>query len=364
MTTFRRSADAAGPRKGRGAASNPENRFAAHRREFVDDGWAPVDEAFEPAPLRTHVTPEIAKSILSRNDSPDIPFTFSINPYHGCEHGCIYCYARPSYAYLDLSPGLDFETRLFAKVNAAELLREALRKPGHRCEAIALGANTDAYQPVERDFRITRSLLEVLDACHHPVTIVTKNALVLRDLDILGRLAARNLVHVFISVTTLDHEVARRMEPRASSPTRRIETLQALKEACVPCGVMVAAIVPFLTDHETEAILERAAGAGATRAAYVLLRLPLEIDVLFCEWLGHNFPLKADHVMGRVRAMRDGRAYDPTFGTRMRGEGLFADLLAQRFGKARDRLGLNRDRRGLDSTRFRPPGPAGQLDLF
>ncbi len=353
-----------GPRKGRGAASNPENRFASVRREVVDDGWEPVDDDGRPAPLRTHVTRETAKSILSRNDSPDIPFTFSINPYRGCEHGCVYCYARPSHAYLDLSPGLDFETRLFAKMNAAELLREALRKPGHRCEAIALGANTDAYQPVERDFRITRSLLEVLEACHHPVTIVTKNALVLRDLDILGRMAARNLVHVCMSVTTLDHAVARRMEPRASSPTRRIEALQALTEAGVPCGVMVAPIVPFLTDHETEAILERAAGAGATRAGYVLLRLPLEIDALFCEWLAHHFPLKAEHVMRRVRAMRGGRSYDATFGKRMRGEGLFADLLAQRFGKACDRLGLNRERRSLDTTQFRPPGPAGQLDLF
>lgn len=364
MSTPHRNAGATGPTKGRGAASNPENRFAARQREAADDGWKQADDEGHAPPLRTHVTPETAKSILSRNDSPDIPFTFSINPYRGCEHGCVYCYARPSHAYLDLSPGLDFETRLFAKVNAAELLREALRRPGHRCESIALGANTDAYQPIERDFRITRSLLEVLDACRHPVTIVTKNALVLRDLDILGRMAARNLVHVFISVTTLDHEVARRMEPRASSPTRRIEALHALKEAGVPCGVMVAPIVPFLTDHETEAILERAAGAGATRAAYVLLRLPLEIDALFSEWLAHHFPLKADHVMSRVRAMRGGRSYDATFGKRMRGEGLFADLLAQRFGKACDRLGLNRERRSLDTTRFRPPGPAGQLDLF
>lgn len=357
-------AGAPGPRKGRGAASNPENRFAAQRREAADDGWEPFDDDGQAPPLRTHVTRETAKSILSRNDSPDIPFTFSINPYRGCEHGCVYCYARPSHAYLDLSPGLDFETRLFAKVNAAELLRETLRRPGRRCEPIALGANTDAYQPVERDLRITRSVLEVLDACRHPVTIVTKNALVLRDLDILARMAGRNLAHVFISVTTLDHAVARRMEPRASSPTRRLEALQALRAAGVPCGVMVAPVVPFLTDHETEAILERAAAAGATRAAYVLLRLPLEIDGLFSEWLAHHFPLKADHVMSRVRAMRGGRTYDATFGKRMRGEGLFADLLAQRFAKACDRLGLNRERRSLDTTRFRPPGPAGQLDLF
>ncbi len=364
MSTHSRAAGVVGPTKGRGAASNPENRFAAHRRETQDDGWSVADGEDPPPALRTQVTREFAKSILSRNDSPDIPFTFSINPYRGCEHGCVYCYARPSHAYLDLSPGLDFETRLFAKVNAAELLREALRKPGHRCEPIALGANTDAYQPVERDLRITRSILEVLDQCRHPVTIVTKNALVLRDIDILARMAGRNLVHVFISVTTLDHQVARRMEPRASSPARRIEALQALHEARVPCGVMVAPIVPFLTDHETETILERAAAAGAARAAYVLLRLPLEIDGLFSEWLANHFPLKAAHVMSRVRAMRGGQTYDATFGKRMRGEGLFADLLAQRFGKACDRLGLNRERRSLDTTRFRPPGPAGQLDLF
>ena len=352
--------------KGRGAALNPEGRFESLRREAVDDGWiVPSDESGEPAPrLRTHVTRETAKSILSRNASPDIPFTLSINPYRGCEHGCIYCYARPSHAYLDLSPGIDFETRLFAKVNAAELLRAELARPSHRCESIALGSNTDPYQPVEREFRITRGILEVLDECSHPVGIVTKNALVLRDLDILARMAKRNLVQVFISVTTLDADVSRRMEPRAVAPARRLEALRELRDAGVPCGVMVAPVVPFLTDHEVEAILDAAAAAGATRAGYVLLRLPWEVEGLFRDWLENHYPLKAAHVMSRVQAMHGGRSYDATFGKRMRGEGLFADLLAQRFAKACDRLGINRGRGALDTTRFRPPGPAGQMVLF
>jgi DNA repair photolyase len=364
MNPRHRHRGASVPEKGRGAASNPGNRFEAVQREAADDGWGTTEDDGVAGRLQTHITREVAKSILSRNDSPDIPFTQSINPYRGCEHGCIYCYARPSHAYLDLSPGLDFETRLFAKVNAADLLREALRKPGHRSDAIALGANTDAYQPVERELLITRGVLEVLEACRHPVSIVTKNALVLRDLDILGRMAARNLVQVFVSITTLDHDIARRMEPRASSPTRRIEALKALSGAGVPCGVMVAPIVPFLTDHETESVLEAAARVGALRAGYVLLRLPLELDALFSEWLAHHFPMKAGHVMSRVRAMRGGRVYDASFGARMRGEGLLADLLAQRFRKACDRLGLNHGRSVLDTTQFRPPGPAGQLDLF
>jgi DNA repair photolyase len=353
------------PRRGRGATLNPEGRFEGRRREAFDDGWDAAEwEEVLPA-LRTRVTEEHARSILSRNDSPDIPFTLSLNPYRGCEHGCVYCYARPSHAYLDLSPGLDFETRLFAKVNAAQLLRAELARQSHTVESIALGANTDPYQPAERHYRITRDVLEVLAECGHPVGIVTKNALVLRDLDILAPMARRNLVRVYVSVTTLDHSIARRMEPRASSPARRIEAIRALTEAGVPCGVMVAPIIPFLTDDCLERVLEAAAAAGATRAGYVLLRLPYEIKELFKDWLHHHYPLKAEHVMSRMRAMRAGRENDPSFGSRMRGQGLLAELLERRFANACRRLGLEAGGRGgLDTSQFRPPAAAGQLRLF
>ena len=356
--------------KGRGASLNPESRFGEWRREgrFEADAaeWtSPDGSETAPAPVKTQVTREIARSILSRNASPDVPFTTSLNPYRGCEHGCVYCYARPSHAYLDLSPGLDFETRLHAKVNAAELLRQALGKPGYRCETLALGANTDPYQPIEREFRITRGVLEVLSAHGHPVGIVTKNALVLRDLDLLADMARRNLVQVFLSITTLDHDLARRMEPRASSPTRRLETLAALKAAGVPCGVMVAPVIPFLNDQGIEQVLAAAADAGASRAGYVLLRLPYEIKELFKAWLTNHYPLKAEHVMSRIRAMRQGRENDPRFGARMRGQGVMADLLAQRFDKACRRLGLNQGRGELDTRKFRvPEAPAPQLSLF
>ncbi|MCW5626002.1 MAG: PA0069 family radical SAM protein [Burkholderiales bacterium] len=358
--------ETARPEKGRGATINPEGRFETVRRETVDDGWSPDDASEDPPQrLRTHVTIETARSILSRNDSPDVPFTYSINPYRGCEHGCIYCFARPTHAYLELSPGIDFETRLFAKVNAAALLRRELARPGHKVESIALGANTDPYQPIEREYRITRQVLEVLEACRHPVGIVTKNALVLRDLDLLTAMAQRRLVRVFISITTLDHDIARRMEPRASSPARRLEALQALSAAGVPCGVMVAPVIPFLTDDGLERVLDAAVAAGASTAGYVLLRLPYEIKDLFKDWLAHHYPLKAGHVMSRVRQMRDGKEYDAAFGSRMRGHGMFADLLEQRFEQACRRLGLDRERRsGLDVTQFRPPSPEGQLALF
>jgi DNA repair photolyase len=351
--------------KGRGATLNPEGRFQKLDREAFDDGWETQLEV-EPERPTTIVTAERAKSIISRNESPDIPFSYSINPYRGCEHGCIYCYARPSHAYVDLSPGLDFETRLFAKVNAAELLREELSKRGYRCESITVGANTDPYQPIEREWRVTRQVLEVLAECNHPVAIITKNALVERDLDLLAPMAQKNLAQVFVSVTTLDHDIARRMEPRASAPRRRIQAIRALSAAGVPTGVMVAPIVPFLTDDGIEAVLEAAAEAGAVRAGYTIMRLPWELKELFKGWLEHNYPLKAAHIMSRVRQIRGGKENDPNFGTRQTGTGLIAELLQKRFDKACARLGLNRQRRGsnVDVSLFKPPGAPGQLDLF
>jgi DNA repair photolyase len=352
------------PVKGRGAALNPEGRFESLAREAFDDGWDTPPEEGAPRP-RTTVTAEHAKSILTRNDSPDVPFTFSINPYRGCEHGCTYCYARPSHAYLELSPGLDFETRLFAKVNAAELLRKELSRPAHRVEPIAIGVNTDAYQPIEREWRITRQVLEVLAECEHPCTLITKNAMIERDLDLLVPMAQKHLVQGFVSVTTLDHELARRMEPRAAAPRRRLQAIRNLAAAGVPVGVMVAPVIPFLTDSELEPVLEAAAEAGAQSAGYVLMRLPWELKELFKDWLEHHFPLKAAHVMSRVRQMRGGRENDPGFGSRMRGQGLLAELLEKRFDIACRRLGLNRERRmALDTTRFKPARDRPQLDLF
>jgi DNA repair photolyase len=275
------------------------------------------------------------------------------------------CYARPSHAYLELSPGIDFETRLFAKTNAAEVLREELARPSYRCESITIGANTDPYQPIEREWKITRQVLEVLSGCDHPCSIVTKNALVERDLDLLAPMAQKNLVQVFVSVTTLDHELARRMEPRASAPRRRIEAIRNLAAAGVPVGVMTAPVIPFLTDSGIEEVLETAAEAGAKHAAYVLMRLPWELKELFKDWLQHNYPLKAEHVMSRVRQMRKGKENDPNFGSRHRGEGLLAELLEKRFEIACSRFGLNRERRRpLDVTRFKPPARGGQIPLF
>ena len=357
----------ADPRKGRGAGINPEGRFEQSGREAFDDGWA-TDSADEPVALRTVVTDEHAKSILAHNDSPDIPFTQSINPYQGCEHGCIYCYARPSHAYRNLSPGIDFETRIFARTNAAELLGKELSRPGYRCALIALGANTDPYQPAERGRRITRGILEVCAAFNQPVGIVTKNALVERDIDILAPMAQKGLAEVFVSVTTLDHDLARRMEPRCTAPARRLAAVRALAAAGIPAGVMVAPVIPFLNDHEIEAIIEAAAAHGAQRAGYVLLRLPYEVKTLFRDWLQRHYPLKAAHVMSRVQAMRDGRDNDPRFGSRMRGAGEFAALLKQRFDVACRRAGLNQARRGegavRNTTLFRVPDAARQGSLF
>ena len=348
--------------KGRGATLQIEGRFESVVREIVDDGWGTTDE--ELPPFRTTVTTEHAKSIISHNDSPDLPFSQSINAYRGCEHGCIYCYARPLHAYVNLSPGLDFESKLFAKPDAAKLLRAELAKPSYQCSPIALGSNTDPYQPIEREWKITRQILEVLAEHKHPVSIVTKSALVERDLDVLTQLASDHLVRVFISVTTLDGELARHMEPRAASPRRRLQAVKALNAAGVPCGVMVAPVIPFLTDAELEHVLQAAYEHGARSAGYVLLRLPYEVKDLFKDWLAVHYPLKAEHVMSRMREMRGGRENDPEFGSRFRGQGLFADLLKQRFRKACERLGMNLENRSLNTGIFKPPSRNGQMDLF
>jgi len=347
-------------RRGRGALSNPDGRFEAYTRCDIDDGWGEADVA--PAAIRTSVTIESPRHIISRNDSPDIPFDQSINPYRGCEHGCVYCYARPSHGYVGLSAGLDFESRLFAKPDAAALLRRELAAPRYRVRPIALGSNTDPYQPIERRYRITREILEVLAAHHHPVTIVTKSALVERDLDLLTELAQDNLVAVFVSITTFDRQMARRLEPRAAAPARRMETVARLAQAAIPVGVLLAPIIPALNDAEMDTILQEAAKAGASTAGYILLRLPHEVALLFRQWLETHFPDRASHVMSLVRQSHGGRENDPAFGARMRGQGPYATMLAQRFRLATRRLGLNAREIDLDRTRFRVPG--AQLDMF
>jgi DNA repair photolyase len=350
--------------KGRGAASNAEGRFAVRVHEAEDDGWF-VDGEPPPHP-HTTVNLENARSIISRNESPDVPFSESINPYRGCEHGCFYCFARPTHSYLELSPGLDFETKLFAKTNAAERLRAELAKPGYRCSPIALGTNTDPYQPIERRYRITRQILELLAECRHPFSIVTKNALVERDLDLLAPLAEKNLVKVFLSVTTLDNRLAAKMEPRASAPHRRVQAIRTLSEAGVPVGVMFAPVIPMVNDAELEAVLEASRDAGADSAGYVVVRLPHELKTLFREWLAQHLPLRAEHVMSLIQQLRGGRDYDATFGSRMRGEGVFAQLIAKRFQLAHQRLGFRGGReRVLDCTQFVPPRiPTAQGELF
>lgn len=330
------------PIKGRGAASRPAGRFESTTVTLEDDGWDAADEVEDPQRLVTTVTEEHSRSIVSRNNSPDVGFSQSINPYRGCEHGCVYCFARPSHAYLNLSPGLDFETRLFAKTNAVELLRRELARPGYRPSPIALGINTDSYQPIERRYRLTRSILEVLEAHGHPVSIVTKSALVLRDIDVLGCLAERRLVHVFLSVTSLDNRLSAKLEPRAAAPHTRLKTLRALHEAGVPVGVLVAPVIPAITDMDLERILEAAFDAGARSAGYVLLRLPHELKQIWREWLELHFPDRAAHVMSLIQQMHGGKDYQPAFGTRMRGVGPFADLLRRRFDVARRRLGFGR----------------------
>ena len=336
--------------RGRGARGNLPGRFERQTYE-PDPGVAEM----APHP-DTELIPELSKTIISRNKSPDVGFEQSINPYKGCEHGCIYCFARPAHAYLDFSPGLDFETKIVHKPNAAELLRQELAKPGYRCSPIALGINTDGYQPFEKQLRSTRSLLEIMLETRHPVTIVTKSALVERDLDLLGELARLGLTQVALSITTLDDELKRRMEPRTASPRRRLTTVERLTEAGVPTGVMFAPVIPALNDHELEAVLEASAQAGALWAGYAVLRLPNEVRPLFEDWLAEQYPLRAEHVMSRVRQIRGGRENDSSFGRRMRGQGAYADLLRQRFDRACRRYGLNRGTRpSLKTTLFRPP---------
>ena len=361
---------ATAPIKGRGAASRVAGRFEKTTVRGEDDGWGSVyadafDEDGEPrAPPRTRVTEERARSIISRNQSPDIGFSQSINPYRGCEHGCVYCFARPSLAYLDLSPGLDFETKLYAKTNAAERLREELARPGYVPAEFALGINTDAYQPIERRLRITRQVLEVLAETKHPVHFVTKGGLIERDLDLLAPMARDHLVKVHFSITTLDNALAARMEPRATAPHGKLRAMRALADAGVPVGVMVAPVVPMVSDHELEHILEAAREHGAREAGYVLLRLPHELKQVWREWLSLHYPERAAHVMSLVRQMRGGKDYDSAFGTRMRGEGPFAQLIHQRFRKAHARLGFTRLPR-LDATKFVPPRrPSPQQELF
>ena len=346
--------------KGRGAADSPQGRFEREAREKSED----LPPGPESAP-RTTITLVQARSIISRNDSPDVPFAQSINPYQGCEHGCVYCYARPSHAYHDLSPGLDFETKILGKQNAAELLREELSRPGYRCELIALGANTDPYQPVEREQRITRGILEMLRDFKHPVGIVTKGSLVERDIDILSAMAKEGLAEVHVSIGSFDAGVARTLEPRAAAPYRRIETIRRLAAAGIPVGVLTAPIIPFLSDKDMERTLELAWEAGARNAGYILVRLPHEVKDLFRDWLDAHVPLKAARIMSQINQMRGGRDNDPQFGSRMTGKGLYAELLAQRFEQACRRIGYARaPRHQRDTTKFAVPGRATQLPLF
>ncbi|MEZ2351233.1 PA0069 family radical SAM protein [Caballeronia sp. RCC_10] len=360
------------PLKGRGAVTNIQGRYERDERESVDDGWVHESAEEEGAPvLRTQVFEERAKSILTRNNSPDIPFTVSLNPYRGCEHGCIYCFARPTHSYLGLSPGLDFESRIYAKVNAGDLLERELAKPNYQPDPIALGVNTDAYQPVERDLKLTRRVTEVLHDCGHPFAAITKSSLIERDIDLLAPMAERGQFMAAITVTTLDADIARTLEPRAATPSRRLRTIRTLADAGIPVGVSIAPVIPFVTEPDLERVLEACAEAGATTASYIVLRLPWEVAPLFKDWLTAHFPARADRVMSRVRDMRGGKDYDSDFATRMKGEGLWADMLKQRFHQATKRLGLNQRNRGiLDMSDFkrpaltRTPPRTGQLDLF
>ncbi len=385
--------------RGRGAVTNVRHRFQRDDRVQVDDGWSasglpadfidsvpdnapdagdaacssarssvipilPDTRCAPPAP-KTTVTAEEARKILSRNDSPDIPFDVAANPYRGCEHGCVYCYARPTHSYLGYSPGLDFETRLVAKANAVQALRAELSRPGYKPSPINIGSATDAYQPIERDWRLTRGMLELMLETRHPVTIVTKNALVARDLDLLAALAQQNLVVVYISITTLDAGMARTLEPRAAAPWRRLEAVRSLTDAGVPVGVLVAPVIPFINDESMEHILQEAKAAGAHYASYTVLRLPWEVKTLFEDWLNAHYPDRAQRVLHRIEDLRNGRRNDPNFGSRMRGTGIWADLLRQRFAVATRKLGLNRTRLSLDCSRFMPPvGPGASASLF
>src|ERR1700688_845413 len=351
------------PFKGRGAASNPAVRFEATTREQTHDGWY-EDEIVEH--LGETVLPDRARSVITTNSSPDVGFDQSFNPYRGCAHGCVYCFARPSHAYLGLSPGVDFETKLFYKADAVNILEAQLRKPKYVCKPIALGINTDGYQPLEKRLEITRGILGVLTRCRHPVTIVTKSALVVRDIDLLTDLARDRLVLVMISITSLTNDIKRTLEPRAASPQARLRVVQQLAQAGIPVGVLVAPVIPAITDHEMEDILAAAKEAGAGSASYVLLRLPHELKILFREWLAEHYPDRAKHVMSLINQARGGKDYDSQFGTRMRGTGPYAQLLRTRFDLAKRKLGFAgaEERYELDSTLFRPPRPdTPQLSL-
>jgi DNA repair photolyase len=349
-------------RRGRGAQSNASGRYEPLARIAFDDGWRTLDEL---PPFKTTVQTDATRKIITRNESPDIGFDRSINPYRGCEHGCVYCFARPTHAYLGMSPGLDFESKLFVKPEAAELLEKELALPNYSPKVIAIGTNTDPYQPIERKYQVMRRILEVLERAGHPVGIVTKSALVLRDLDILARMAERNLAKVALSVTTLDADLARRMEPRAATPMRRLETLRRLSQAGVPTTVMVAPVIPALNDSEIERILEAAHTAGVKEAGYVLLRLPLEVRDLFNEWLKANYPDRANHVFKLIRDMRGGKDYDSEWGKRMKGTGPYAWMLGRRFEIACEKLGLNMAKRKLTTEHFRAPKPDdAQMSLF
>ena len=355
------------PRKGRGTVWAIEHRFEGNERQAFDDGWGSLEQAAS----EDHVAPgtqifdEQVKSILSGNDSPDIGFDVSINPYRGCEHGCIYCYARPTHSYLNMSPGLDFETRIVAKVNAAERLREALASPGFTPMMLNIGSVTDAYQPAEKRLRITRSVIEVLAEARHPFSVITKSSLVERDIDLIAPMAAQKLAAVYLSITTLDNELARKLEPRAAAPARRLRTIETLARAGIPVGVSVSPIIPFINEPELEEVLEAAQAAGATSAFSIVLRLPWEVNPLFQHWLDQHFPDRAARVMARVREMRGGKDNDAQFGSRMTGQGIWAQLLRQRLHKACQRLGLVHQRVELDVSLFRPPPrQVGQGQLF
>jgi len=355
------------PVKGRGTAWAIEHRYARQTSESYDDGWGTLDQSVqeEHLPPATQIIEERVKSILSSNDSPDVHFDLSINPYRGCEHGCVYCFARPTHSYLNMSPGLDFETRIIAKVNAAEKLREALSRRSYRPLMLNIGSATDAYQPIERKLGITRSVIEVLSECRHPFSMVTKSSGIERDLDLVAPMAERGLVAVYLSITSLDPQLARILEPRAAAPHRRLRTMETLAKAGVPVGVSVSPVIPFINEPEIERILEAAAVAGATSAFSIVLRLPWEVNPIFQHWLDEHFPDRAARVMARIREMRGGKDYDSRWGTRMKGEGVWAQLLHQRFAKKVERLGLNRTRIELDLTQFRPPPARGpQSELF
>jgi DNA repair photolyase len=353
--------------KGRGSTRYLPGRFAVTTPEADDDGWHDADgEGDITSAPKTELREEVARSVLTRNQSPDIPFDQSLNPYRGCEHGCSYCFARPSHAYLDLSPGLDFETRIFAKTNAPEVLRRELAKPGYRVSPISLGINTDAYQPVERKLQLTRRIIAVLAETRHPFSLITKNALVERDLDLLVPMARENLVHVYFSITTLDNALSSRLEPRASAPHSRLKAVKRLSEAGIPVGVMFAPVIPWVNDQALEAVLDAASAHGATAAGYVLLRLPHEVAPLFRDWLQTHLPDRAAHVMSTIQQLRGGKDYDSRFGKRLSGEGVYADLLARRFALALKRAGF-RERRHppLECSRFVPPrAPSPQGELF